>query len=378
MKKKLDGIQVLRGIAAIIILMYHAWALSIKLLNYNYLNGLFQDGYLGVDLFFVISGFIIFFIYKKGFVNLGKIKLFLLKRFTRIYPFYWFLNLLIIPLYFLFPQYKAGYETNPIIILTSLLLIPYVDGPIIYVAWTLWYIIFFYIWFAVLFAVKKSWRKWVLGVWSILNIYVFLVPYFHFSFPENPLIRFIFNEYNIEFLLGISVAYFLSKKLFPFRNILLIVGIISLIAGSLITQKWNSYRVLTYGIPLSLIIFSVALSDIPFLRQFVPNKSGSKWLRRVYTRSPAQRGEGYIYTERKMHRLLVYLGNASYSIFLSHYMTLAILTRLFLLTGFQSFISPFIAMSVFCIIAVMIGCVLYSFVEKPMLFYLQSKVRNIS
>ncbi len=57
----LEGLQILRGIAALLIVVYHASSFVALPGTYNVslLGGLFSAGHLGVDIFFVLSGFII-------------------------------------------------------------------------------------------------------------------------------------------------------------------------------------------------------------------------------------------------------------------------------------------------------------------------------
>ena len=71
---KLTGVQGLRAIAVIAVLVFHFYPNSIPF------------GYLGVDIFFVISGFIVTYIYGTNVFSLKKIYYFLYKRFLRIYP----------------------------------------------------------------------------------------------------------------------------------------------------------------------------------------------------------------------------------------------------------------------------------------------------
>lgn len=65
------------------------------------------------------------------------------KCLLRIYPLYWLVNAAVIPIYFLVPAFGNGYETKPLEIITSLLLLPYSQVPILGVAWSLIYVVFF-------------------------------------------------------------------------------------------------------------------------------------------------------------------------------------------------------------------------------------------
>lgn len=79
--RKLESIQVLRGIAASMVVIMHAWGVST--LQQQPHNPV-RLGAAGVDLFFVISGFIM------ATISAGKTpREFLIDRLWRIYPIWW-------------------------------------------------------------------------------------------------------------------------------------------------------------------------------------------------------------------------------------------------------------------------------------------------
>ena len=90
------NIDILRGISIILVVLYH---LKIEIFNINILPG----GYLGVDIFFLISGYLITSIL---YLNLKKkkfdLKIFFLRRFTRIFPVYIFVISITLILSFFF------------------------------------------------------------------------------------------------------------------------------------------------------------------------------------------------------------------------------------------------------------------------------------
>src|SRR6476646_9602345 len=120
-KKKLEIIQACRGIAALLVVSFHVTEFSQQKLNQEFALGLFAFG---------------------------------VKRAIRVYPLYWIITLVLLPIYFLIPSFGKGYERDLGVIVKSLLLLPQENFPVLIVGWTLSYEIFFYclfglaIWFA--------------------------------------------------------------------------------------------------------------------------------------------------------------------------------------------------------------------------------------
>ncbi|MDZ8110120.1 MAG: hypothetical protein RM338_31605 [Nostoc sp. DedQUE12a] len=75
MNKKLNLLQVYRGIAAILVVLSHGDRILGRELNQNTFLQIFHFGWIGVDFFFVLGGFIIFYIHQSNvekplFINL--------------------------------------------------------------------------------------------------------------------------------------------------------------------------------------------------------------------------------------------------------------------------------------------------------------------
>ncbi len=93
----------LRGIAAVLVILYHSDSLlrGQRLGNLIAGTGFFARGYLWVDFFFVLSGFIITHVYGDRLTNdfsPAILRDYLLARFSRIYPLHFFMLCLIITL----------------------------------------------------------------------------------------------------------------------------------------------------------------------------------------------------------------------------------------------------------------------------------------
>ena len=144
--KKLDGLQALRGFAAAYVLLFHLVPVSGLGEAFPALRAVARWGFAGVDLFFVLSGFVMWHttIDRSGS---GAARTFLLKRCARIYLGYWpWLALALALFALLAPQALAGKN-----LIGSLLLLDIDDRRlVISVAWSLVFELYFYALFAVL------------------------------------------------------------------------------------------------------------------------------------------------------------------------------------------------------------------------------------
>src|SRR5665213_484275 len=141
-RDRLVGIQAARGAAALLVVFYHAG----RMLSLNQyvgndpLDGLFSFGHAGVDFFFVLSGFIIYFVHHKDLNSPQRVSRYAWRRFVRIYPIYWVVTLGAIALA------VAGHHNDISVqrITASFFLLPQAEDPIVGVAWTLEHEVLFY------------------------------------------------------------------------------------------------------------------------------------------------------------------------------------------------------------------------------------------
>ena len=131
---KINSIQFLRGIASMLVLFYHIS--GNVLIKYGQPNGdayiykLFTSGLIGVDIFFIISGFIMYYtIYISG-KNTLSTKTFLIKRSIRIAPLYWFYTIIYAGAALLIPTLTHTDRITSEAIFKSFAFIPYYDNVI--------------------------------------------------------------------------------------------------------------------------------------------------------------------------------------------------------------------------------------------------------
>jgi peptidoglycan/LPS O-acetylase OafA/YrhL len=142
-QQRFDSIQVLRGIAALLVVTEH-----IRWMN---------RGAFGVDVFFVISGFMMMLSTQKSKSHFWR------KRLSRILPPYYLLTLLTYVLILLFPYMFEQTSGNPIYLVKSLLFIPFDIGggvlqPIYRIGWTVNCELFFYLLFGIAMHISFRFR----------------------------------------------------------------------------------------------------------------------------------------------------------------------------------------------------------------------------
>lgn len=313
----IDSIQALRAFAAIYVVFYHA---AIKLDSVSWIS---NAGKSGVDLFFIISGFVI----TLTIANKPQIvvKDFVLKRLIRIVPLYWALTFLFSAILFLMPSVFQSYSFDIIHTVKSLLFVPQSIKPVVYTGWTLVFEMYFYLMFAVFLLLFGKRAPLVCCIFLLLSFFTGLTT----PLPDNPFIQLITSSLLIEFGVGcaLCVAYVKGVRIESSIVILLLT-----IGGLLFWLMNGQQRVLSYGLPWALIFFAIVFSKRPLLK----NKTFS------------------------------FLGDCSYSIYLVHVFTLPFIHLI--VNRVMAISSEYILVSLFLytVVGVASGVVCYLILEKPM------------
>jgi peptidoglycan/LPS O-acetylase OafA/YrhL len=288
--QRLDRVQYLRGAAALVVLFSHI-LLSMRALAER--GGVSFppwsiSGEFGVDIFFVISGFIMVFTAGTGFGRPGAPSEFMRRRLIRIVPPYWLLTLVMAAV--LFVSTRGGdHPLTAFQVLGSLSFIPYEwhgkFRPVLGVGWSLSYEMLFY----GLFAVSLYFRRGMLVLTGLLTA---LVVIGLFNPPTPPLMAWT-RPILVEFLIGawLGVLYRRGVRIavpFPMVIAVFLIVLQGFIPGA--DQGVDAWKWVNW--PLASII--VALGALTPARE-----SGSA--------------------------LLSGLGDRSYSLYLSHPITLTLL-----------------------------------------------------
>jgi len=360
MRIQLDSLQVYRGLAALLVVAHHSNIIFQRETNQTSLLGLLSFGWVGVDFFFVLSGFIIFYIHQSDVGHENKFMPFILKRFIRVYPLYW-----VILTCKVFASFLASHGVNtyePFEFIKSFLLLPQdrtilespsLESQSIGVSWTLRYEIFFYFLFSLSLLSKPKTFIPIAIVW-VMGIFLNLVGIVNVS-EQSFWVQFIFYERNLEFIFGCLAAYIVSQHEILHDKLLCCLSV-CLLALAVVNTKDSEFNaagvspVVAYGIPFMLLII------------------GSVCLERRKSLS--------------IPKSLIYIGNASYSIYLTHGFFIGNLTKLLskLMSKFDLIwvtsnilILNMIALTIFTL-SVYFGCIVSTFIERPLIATLRQKL----
>ncbi|MDO4905650.1 MAG: acyltransferase [Lautropia sp.] len=333
------NIQGLRAIAAILVLLHHLFYNEQKYFGSHSVPApLAWMGAGGVDLFFVISGFVMVAISGDQFASPRQAIGFLKRRALRIYPIYWFYTLIVVGIWIVAPHMVNASSTShgqPNWFGTFTLW-PGKTVPLLVQGWTLTFELYFYLIFAAMIAfVPRRWLQASLLLWTFATIG--LACWAVATGTNTAGIRLISSTLVLEFIAGCFCALWWQRT--PQRAIPLVLGatvagittlllLLSMHGFEPIIQK----RALCFGIPAVLIVWSAVLLE-----------------KRLNFAAP---------------KLLQSLGDASYSLYLCHTLVLAAVLRTWLIL-FPQIGLPWASLTAF-IAALLAGQLGYRFIETPL------------
>ena len=290
------SLQSLRGIAALLVVYFHA-VLQIRFALGRPQTSLPVFGAAGVDLFFVLSGFVMWTSTAgRDLSPLGFYK----RRLVRIVPLYWIVTLAACLIALLLPQLLRSTVFTFEHALTSFLFLPWPNpglpstspdllSPVVIPGWTLNYEMFFYLLFGCTLLVPQQNRP--TAVAGLIGLTLIAA---HFLSPLVPNLHFYANSMMLEFLAGIVIAAAIARWQLPFPRFWPAAVLILLVALCWVEAlDLQVDRVLRLGILAALIILGAAAAE------------------RAETAPRAV--------------LLEHIGDASYSVYLVHVFVIAAL-----------------------------------------------------
>jgi len=256
---KLNNIQVLRAFAALAVVVFHTGFAFPHMRSF---------GSFGVDVFFVISGYIMARILDP--TSDSSSDFFFRRRIIRIVPPYWFFTILLFLVALRAPQLMGATRATGVDLFKSLFFIPFTKGsgviqPLLFVGWSLNYEMFFYLALAIGLLASKKNAVWIGGaIVLVTNLICWPLA------ADNVYAQFYGRDIVLDFLLGI-LAYFASRSVSSQRARSLRVPALAvcvtcalfLIAAQGILRPFADYfylmRVIELGVPSFFLVFSASL-----------------------------------------------------------------------------------------------------------------------
>jgi peptidoglycan/LPS O-acetylase OafA/YrhL len=350
--EKLKNIQALRAIAALLVLSSHiqypmtlireqvpSYTVPVWLRN--------SAGAIGVDIFFVISGFVICLTASRHQQGAWH---FFRNRFARVAPFHYFISLAMLALIFL----RLGHGERPhsgAALWNTFFFLPvfatgHFEMPINSFAWSLCFEIWFYTLFALLL-LRASPRRAALLLPAILFVGAVLLRWYsiHWFFP-----RFAFDPLGLEFGLGCLI--FFGQHLLGPRSTLVCLGVAAVLFVLIVprcaylcgvpfrseTEIWNGIdydhswkRIVVWGLP-SAVLFTGLLGLECHFRFVLP-------------------------------RPLIFLGDASYSLYLIQPMTVILADQI---TRASRTTNPLVPAVTLIVLTAGLAALSWRYLERPL------------
>ena len=335
---ELGSIQMLRAIAAIMVAFAHLHAVEAKLGGPILFGTWSLAGFSGVDIFFVISGFIMVWTNKKNHGQIAKIPRFWFLRIARIYPIWLLVCGAIYAVWLVHPNWVyQSHHSNPDI-LKSFLLLPQQALPLHAVGWTLVHELWFYLVFGFLLLIPSRYFAIGISIWASILLFLAIIGFD----TQSPELRLITHPLGLEFICGAIVGLIAKKVPTKFGKPILSTGLMLMIAGFIhATPTANDFfarttdRVIWFAIPFALIVLGLVKIE------------ENEW---------------------KAPKNLVRIGNYSYALYLIHVPVFAAIGRLMARFSNPNSLADNI---VFCIISLIVAliasAILHILFERPIM-----------
>ncbi len=257
---RLETIQILRAFAVIFVVVSHAMHELANQLSSSVvqINEKRFPGDFGVDLFFVVSGFIMVYVSRDAFARPGAAVDFLRRRVIRIVPLYWLMTTLMIAVVILLPH-RVNTATSDIgQWLASYFFIPYArssDGlirPVLGLGWSLQYEMLFYLLFAI--GLTMPMRR---ALPAILALILACFAVGQMFFGQATIFRFLSHPIQFEFAAGVLIGWAYVRGLRLPRWLcaaFAVAGLVLLVVAPAFDDMVDRTRHLHYGIPALLFV----------------------------------------------------------------------------------------------------------------------------
>ncbi|WP_027349528.1 acyltransferase family protein [Halotalea alkalilenta] len=333
----LESITILRCVACLLVVYSHANQFALKLVasDFPFIDIGGATGRLGVEIFFMISGYLMIYVHWNDF-SAGKTTYFLLKRCVRILPMYYFFTLLAIASFIIYPSAYSSMKFTWLSAIASFFFVPMVKvdqldfpTPILSVGWTLCLEMMFYLLFSLSLIFSRK-----VGILFVVASTIGLVI-LGWSTEGGLLLE--FYTWDIILCFTIGMLYGVANRCgFHLPVPAINQSICAILAATAYVIAFQ-YDIKPLLYPLTFAVFYSILS--------------------------LDRGERVAYP-----RLLIHLGNASYSIYLCHMLLIGAFAVILQKLGLtvNGLASMFFTIGILGASATACGCLTYLWLERPM------------
>lgn len=326
--KRLYSVQSLRAIAASLVVLLHIRGIEERYGDPTKLILGWYEGAYGVDIFFVISGFIMVYVTHNKPSGLAFSREFFTKRIIRVVPVYWFYTFVMVCLLLAVPQAFLDTGFDLMRTVKSLFFIPQDQLPMHSIGWTLNFEMYFYLVFALFLLLPR--RALLPGISALFFV---LVIAGRILTVDSAVFRQITDPIVIEFLIGMYIGWFFVRdKYLPtgMAWAFALAGILLLVLSFFV--RWGGHRLMFWGIPAGLIVLgalSLEQNAIPF--------SGN----------------------------VSKLGNSSYSLYLSHPFTVFGVGKALAVLGLSGYVYNASLIILAFAASAVVGIISYRVIERP-------------
>lgn len=333
-REQFDGMDLLRTIASLMIVVYHAHSIALKHVHTNVSSFIAAPlwWYSCIELFFVMSGFLMVHMSRTLYGRSGGVREFIIRRMVRTPPLYYVFTTIIFLIFLVVPTIQDSPATF-YRYLVSLLFYPSTTPPIIAIGWTLNYEVFFYAITAV--SIFLAYPFGPLGALLVVSSFATVGLVFPglpapFSLWTDPLM---FN-----FSAGMIVALVYYRNICIPQSALLFLGFAATVILFLPSM------------------FLSAINDVPRLLFFTPGMT--LWLAFFTLRSSPYR---ITFGERQIRSFAA----RTYTLYLCHIIALKLTEKAYFKI-FSSSLSVYMYIIVGTVLSVLMAYALFPIIEEPL------------
>jgi len=331
-KNSVYTVQALRTFAALMVVLYHCIALWLGRICHQPGATFWMNGAAGVDIFFVISGFVMALSLDGLFKHANPIRVFLQRRVTRIVPLYWIATTLKVALLIVVPGVAVHQGLRLANVIGSYLFWPVANPeglmlPVVVEGWTLSFEMLFYL----MFSLAMLFKRWTLALLAVLLISVASIGS-TFSLQSALLLEFLFGVVIARMAMASRLPSTLCSWILLGGGLAATLTLFPNLPSETVHAKW---RFFLWGVPAAIFVLgAVGLESA--IGEKIP-----KWL--------------------------ISLGNASYGIYLIQAFVLPCVAIATVHLGLHGRSALVLCIAAGILLSAVAGEVVHRFVEIPIL-----------